>query len=274
MDALSPLVDSFELATQGWLPAAINAAASIFRRLAALELVIFGLVVAVKSRGEGAASFVPHLVWKLFLIGLLFTGLLLYPYWLPPILSSFAGLAGDITGLTTLNPVVIAQQGLALAIRVLASAIAAGWVFPGGGLLGAFIGGVAAFGVALSFIAIAAVLLKTLIESWIVVAAGPIFLGFAPFRFTAQLADNFLAYAFEVGLKFFFLLLMTAAAGGLAQVWAQQLTGLSIVSLELILEVLAGSILLAVALWTVPTRVADALTRGMSFGLAKGLAED
>lgn len=272
MENLGFLVDSFDQATQGWLPEAVNAAVTIFQRLAAIELVVFGLVVAVKSRGPGAADVLPSLAWKLFLIGMLFTGLLLYPYWIPVIGQSFAELAGAITGFDTLDPVVLTQQGLTLAVQLFATATSSGWLF-GTSPLGALVGGAGALGVALAFIAIGGILLKTLIESWIVVAAGPLFLGFAPFRWTAQLADNFLAYAFEVAIKFFLLILMAAAVGNVAAVWAAALVNSDGASFELVLEILAGSVLMAISLWTVPTRMADVLTRGLSFGLRQGLSD-
>ncbi len=271
MENLSFLVGTFEQATEGWLPAALDAATGLFQRLAAIELVIFGLVVAVKARGEGAAAVFPQLIWKLFVIGMLFTGLLLYPFWIPLILESFAALAGEITGITTLNPVVLAEQGIALGMAVWFKASFSGWLVPN--FVGGFVGGVAALGITLAFIAIAGIALKTQIEAWIVIAAGPLFLGFAPFRWTATLADNFLAYAFEVAIKFFFLILLTAAAAGVALEWVHQLEPGDPFNLQLALEILAGSVLLAISLWTVPTRMADVLTRGLSFGLKQSLTD-
>ncbi|HEX4956390.1 MAG TPA: type IV secretion system protein [Thermoanaerobaculia bacterium] len=271
MENLSFLVGTFEQATEGWLSAALDAATGLFQRLAAIELVIFGLVVAVKARGEGAAAVFPQLIWKLFVIGMLFTGLLLYPLWIPVILESFAALAGEITGTPTLNPVALAEQGIALGMAVWFTASFSGWLVPN--FFGGFVGSVAALGITLAFIAIAAILLKTQIEAWIVVAAGPLFLGFAPFRWTATLADNFLAYAFEVAIKFFFLILLSSAAAGVALQWFNQIQNAGTFNFQLVLEILAGSILLAVSLWTVPTRMADVLTRGLSFGLKQSLTE-
>ena len=271
MHALEALINAYQSATQGWLPAAVEIGNALFRRLAALELVVFGLAVAVKARGPRAAEILPELVWKLFLIALLMTGLLLYPLWVPSLIPSFAEAAGEMTGFSTLNPGLVLYQGISLGVLVLATATSSGWMFPD--LLGVFVGGLTALGIILAFIAIAAIMTKTLIESWIVLAAGPLFLGFAPFRLTATLADNFLVYAFQVGIKLFFLLVLMAAASEVATQWAVMLQTAPVYNLELVFQLLAGAILLAVALWSIPTRLAEALTRNWQLGLQRSLGE-
>ena len=83
------LLNSYQAATQGWLGYGVEAGLDLFRKLAALELITFGFLVALKSRG-GAAAVLPDLTWKLFLIALFLTGLLVYPLWIPTITPSFA----------------------------------------------------------------------------------------------------------------------------------------------------------------------------------------
>jgi type IV secretion system protein TrbL len=269
MDPVDVLIGAYEGATEGWLAEAVNAGQGLFRRLAALELVVFGLLVALKSRS--AESIFPDLAWKLFMIALLLTALLLYPLWMPTITPSFAEVAGQITGFSTLNPVVVVKQGIAVALAVLAASISSGWIFPDP--FGASLGILLALGILAAFLAIAAILTKTLIESWIVLSAGPFFLGFAPFRLTAQIADNFVVYAFQVGIKLFFLIVLLSAAQGVAIEWVQAMAAASIYNLQLVLEVLAGAVLLAVALWAIPSRIADVLTRSWQLGIRQGLGE-
>lgn len=268
MDPLNALLNTYQTATQSWMGSAVDAGNEIFRRLAALELVVFGLAVALKGR-RSAASVLPDLAWKLFLIALLLTGLLTYPLWVPTITPSFAAVAGDITGFSTLNPTVVLSQGISLAMFILSGAISKGWVF--GDPFGAVIGAWTALFIVLAFVAIAAIMTKTLIESWIVLAGGPFFLGFAPFRPTAQIADNFITYAFHVGIKLFFLILLISVAQQVIVEWAQLFLAAGRFDFQLLFEMLAGSIILAVALWSIPTRIADFLTRGWSLGIRQGL---
>ncbi len=269
-DPIQILLDSYQSATQTWLGHAIETGMSLFRKLAALELVVFGLLVTIKARG-GAAAIIPDLAWKLFLIALLLTGLLLYPLWVPAITPSFSQLAGEITGFSTLNPAVVVEQGIALALAIVAAGFSAGWFGPD--IAGALWAVLAAAGVLLAYIAMAATLTRALIESWIVLAAGPLFLGFSPFRLTAQVADNFIVYAFQVGIRLFFLIVLMSAGRGAAVAWVQALSQSRLTDYNLLLGILAGAIILAYALWSVPQRMAEALTRGWQLGLRQGLSE-
>ena len=271
MEPLDALLNAYQSVTQSWYGAAIDAGSSIFRRLAALELVVFGLIVALKSRTSGAAGVFPELAWKLFLIALLMTGLLLYPVWVPVIIPSFTTVAETITGMDTLNPVTVVAQGIALAILILTSSISKGWIF--GDPIGVLVGGLTAFAILLSFIAMAAIMTRALIESWIVLAGGPFFLGFAPFRLTAALADNFITYAVYVGIKLFLLILLIATVNGVVQEWATLIATTPTYNFQLLFELLAGAIILAVAIWTIPNQVAERLTRGWQLGLRRGFSE-
>jgi type IV secretion system protein TrbL len=269
-DPLQVLLDSYQSATQSWLGHAIDAGMSIFRKLAALELVAFGLLVVIKSRG-GAAAILPDLAWKLFLISLLLTGLLLYPLWVPAITPSFTQLAGDITGFSTLNPMVVVEQGIALAVAVVAAGFKAGWLGPD--LAGALWVILAAVGILLAYLAMAAVMTRALIESWIVLAVGPLFLGFSPFRMTAQLADNFIIYAFQVGIRLFFLIVLMSAGRGAAFAWVQAIASSDLHDYNLLLGILAGAAILAYVLVSIPGRLADVLTRGWQLGIRQGLSD-
>jgi type IV secretion system protein TrbL len=271
MDPLQALLGAYSSTSQGWLGPAIDAGLSIFTRLAALELVVFGFVVALRARGAGAVAVLPELAWKLFLIALLMTALLIYPVWMPFIAPSFVDVAGSMTGFSTLNPVTVVSQGIALAVLILGTAIGKGLIF--GDPLGALVGGVVALGILLAFIAMAAIMTRTLIESWIVLAGGPFFLGFAPFRLTATLADNFITYAFYVGIKLFLLILLIATANRVILDWALLIFSSPIYNFELLFELLAGAVILAVSLWTIPNQFAERLTRGWSLGLRGGFTE-
>src|SRR5258708_18818630 len=74
-----------------------------------------------------------------------------------------------------------------------------------------------AFLLALCFMVVAAQLTLVIIESYIVLGAGGLFLGFAAFRGSASFAENLIAYAFDVGLKIFFLYLVVGIGSDLAR---------------------------------------------------------
>ena len=68
-----------------------------------------------------------------------------------------------------------------------------------------------------SYVSIAAQLVIVLVESFIVVSGGALCLGFAGNRVTADLADNYILYSFHVGIRVFFLYLLTAVGPTLHQ---------------------------------------------------------
>lgn len=271
MDPLHALMDAYQSATQTYLGDAVEVGHSIFRRLAALELVVFGLIVALRSRFSGAAAILPELAWKLFLIAWLLTALLLYPFWMPFITPSFTEIAQSLTGFSSLNPAEVVAHGIALALIVLGTGIAQGLFL--GGFLGALVGWFAAIAILVAFVAMAAIIAKTLIESWIVLATGPFFLSFSPFRLTAQLADNFIVYAFQVGIKLFFLIILVRVGSEVARRWAVELATASLFNFQVAFEIAAGAAILALVLWQIPTKMAEFLTRNWTLGIRQGLTE-
>jgi len=270
MNSANLLLESYQSATQGWLPAAMAAGHTLFLQLAALEVVVFGLSSALLARGGGAESMLPRLVWKLFMIALFLTGLLSYELWLPRIIPSFMEVAGEIAGFQTLNPMRLLTQGMTLVLLMITRALEGAFVLPL--MLSAMVLSLSAFGVLLAFAAIAAQLIKTVIESWIVLSVGPFFLAFAPWRPTATLADNFVVYAVGVAIRMFFLVVMMSVAHEVVAIWIGEILGAGVFHLGTVFQIFLGSVLLAVTLWTIPARIADTLTRGWSLGLKEGLA--
>src|SRR6202035_2496260 len=83
----------------------------------------------------------------------------------------------------------------------------------------AIYGAIAAFLVAMSYTAIAAQLVLVLVESYVVLGGGVLFLGFAAFRGTAGFAENLIAYTFGIGIKIFLLYLIVGLGTQIARGW-------------------------------------------------------
>ena len=73
-----------------------------------------------------------------------------------------------------------------------------------GGANNAIYAALSAFLLFLCFLVVAAQLTLVMIESYIVLGAGVLFLGFSAFRGTASFGENLIAYAFHDGIKVFF----------------------------------------------------------------------
>ena len=103
----------------------------------------------------------------------------------------------------------------------------------------------------------------TLVETYIVLTGGCIFLGFAAFRGTATFAENYLLYAFRTGTKLYLLYLLVGVGTGLARQWAALQfvpdTTVFAPSLAPHFQVLAGSLIFCLLVWKIPGGVASRL---------------
>ena len=146
----------------------------------------------------------------------LFSLLTLFPFWVPTITDSFQAAGQAVSATSVVNPSAVLDLGASIASKMTLSLGYLGFlVNPVGVLIGSF----AVFFVVVAFALIAAQLCLTLIETYIVLSGGALFLGFAGFRPTAFLAEGYLLYAFQVGAKIYLLYLLMAAGMGIARHW-------------------------------------------------------
>jgi len=101
--------------------------------------------------------------------------------WVPAVIQSFSQAGATAAGLTDLSPTGVFDQGLALANRILNATSDLGLL---DGFFASLIAGITAIVVVVAFAVIAAQLLVALVESFIVIGAGVLFLGFAGSRWT------------------------------------------------------------------------------------------
>ena len=199
----------FRLTTEAWLTRALDASQTLFVSLALLEIVVTGYLVWMGRRTRGN-DLISQFAFKIgvlaFVLGLLST----YHYWLPVMTKGFGESAVFIGGsqVTHLSPTHLVNVGLTLFLGVL-KAIGIG------GDAVTVLAAIPAFIILLCFVALAAHLLITMVESYIVVTGGIFFLGFMAFRGTAPLGEGYLQYIFYVGIKLFFIILIASVAASI-----------------------------------------------------------
>jgi type IV secretion system protein TrbL len=112
-----------------------------------------------------------------------------------------------------------------------------------------------------------------LVESYIVLSGGVVFLGFSAFRSTAELADGYLRYAFYVGVKVFLLYLVCGVGTALSSTWVTQLQAAPDLLTGGAMEwhVIGGVVVFAVMTLRIPNTVAGRITSHARFGLAEAL---
>ncbi len=199
----------FRMTTEAWLTRALDAAQILFLSLALLEIVVTGYMVW-SGRKSRDIDLISQFAFKIGLLAFVLALLSTYHRWLPMIAQGFGETAIYIGGssVTHLSPTHLLNIGLSMLLNVMQSV----------GLTSDFITSLAvvpALIMLLCFVALAAHLLVTMIESYVVVTGGLFFVGFMAFRGTAPLGEGYLKYAVYVGVKLFFIILIAGVAASI-----------------------------------------------------------
>jgi hypothetical protein len=153
----------------------------------------------VLDREDGLAV-VSSLLRHVVAIGFFYALLLNGGTWVPAVIQSFSQAGATAAGLTDLSPTGVFDQGLALANKILNATSDLGLL---DGFFASLIAGITAIVVVIAFAVIAAQLLVALVESFIVIGAGVLFLGFAGSRWTKFFTERYLSYIATIGVKLF-----------------------------------------------------------------------
>jgi len=275
----------FRLTTEGWIDRSLEAAQALFVSLALLEIVVTGYIYWTRRQTDNdlVGQFALKLGILAFVLGLLST----YHHWLPLVPKAFGESAIHIGGdaVTQLSPTHLVNVGLSIFLSTLKALGLTGDIV-------VFMAFVPALIILLCFVILAAQLLVTLVESYIVVTGGLFFVGFMAFRGSAPLGEGYLQYIVHVGIKLFFLILVASVAASIGDDMVYLLQQYDNFWLELferlfrldprgaadavtsrlgfLWSITAVAILLAVLGFTLPERIAGRMSRSLTFDL-KGL---
>ncbi|MBF6571573.1 MAG: P-type conjugative transfer protein TrbL [Candidatus Binataceae bacterium] len=141
--------------------------------------------------------------------------------WMNAVVWSFSGIGAAVTGLPALSPQTVLEIGSNMASTIFNAPATTSMVT---NLELAIVQSVSAFIVLLAFVITAAMLLLTLIESYLVVGGGVILLGLGANRFTAPAAEGYFGYVIRVGVRLLFFYLVLAIGVQMANQWSAELT--------------------------------------------------
>jgi type IV secretion system protein TrbL len=129
------------------------------------------------------------------------------------------------------------------------------------------VAGITALIVVIAFAVIAAQLLVALVESFIVIGAGILFLGFAGSRWTKFFTERYLSYVASVGVKLFVLYLIMGVGMGIAARWMPILErgGFSPIPF---FYVMGGSLVFVFLTWHIPSVAGSMMAGAVSLSLA------
>jgi type IV secretion system protein TrbL len=268
---LDDLVQGYQTAAESWLRTLMPTAERTFGILAGLEIAVGALVWVVNRRTID--QMLLGFLRKILVLGLFYLFLSQFPQWVPRIVQGFQAAGQAASQTQDLTPSGVMKVGIDISTRLLQASSLIGLLLPA---VGMFLAPVVTLIVMLAFICIAAQLVMTLIESYLVVTGGVIFLGFAAFRGSAPIADKYIVYAVQVGVKLFLLYLMVSTGLTMTARWAQDMETQFAVfggNFKPLFDILGGSIVFALLVWKIPTQVSHFLTQSVHLNLREALAD-
>lgn len=252
---LNDIVRDYESVTAVWFAALVPIAQTVFWTLVLIEL-IWSAVWWVVDREDGLGV-IAALLRKVLAVGFFYGLLLNGGPWVRAVIQGFSQAGTAASGIVDLSPTGVFDQGLALANKILNSVEGLGileGVFP------SLVAALTALVVVVSFAIIAAQLLVALVESFIVIGAGILFVGFSGARWTKFFTERYLSYVASVGVKLFVLYLIMGVGMGIAGRWVPVLErgGFSPIPF---FYVTGGSLVFLFLTWHIPS-VASAMMAG------------
>lgn len=252
---LNEITQSYQQATIGWYSSLFPVANHLFGILAVIEIAWSGIWWAVEK--QEMTSLFTEFLKKIIVLGFFYSVLLHAHVFMPIITKSFMLLGADASHITKLDPSAIFEQGMSIAANVLIPLEKINFLTNASCY---FIGGITCLVVAVCFAIIAGELVVTLIESYLVLGAGILFLGFGSSQWTRESAIRFLNYGMNVGCKLFFLYLIIGVGSHMADHWGETIVSGGDYNMLPYLEVMGGALVYLFITWSIPHKASQLMS--------------
>ena len=188
-----------------------------------------------------------------------FYALLIYGrYWIPAITDSFELIGQTASGTGPMAPSDVFTRGIDIAGALMATSSTAAFFTNLGTSLAMIFTGIIT---ALAFIAITVQFVVAMVESYIIVAAGFIFVGFGGSRWTAPYVERYIGLGVATGVKIMLLYLLIGTGMSLSVDWmtdAQKIAASASPAMSA-LEIMGASIIFMMLCWQIPKLFAAVL---------------
>ncbi|MBI4723826.1 MAG: P-type conjugative transfer protein TrbL [Rhodomicrobium sp.] len=255
-NSLDGIVRLYQENAQKWEATLSNYALTLFWLLAAIEMTYAAIRLAF--RGADFGEWMAELVNQILFIGFFLALLTNSSAWARAIVESFRTAANQAVqasgGASLIAPSDIFAVGVNMAGKVLDQTS----IWSPGSSVGLII---FALVLLICFALIAAFLVLALVESYIVISAGVLFMGFGGSRWTKDYALKIIVYALSVGAKLFVLQLLIGLG---QQIFNTLLSNFEANSSDLIICV--GSAIVMLALTKIIPDMIQGLINGTSIG--------
>ena len=263
LNLLNDILDSFDQAVVQWSTALHPVALSLFWGLATIEWAWTWLRLILSQRAGLDVVFETYLrkaVYLAFLLLLIQKSDSL----LPLIIASFQRAGGTASGITALHPSAFLNTGVTVALDILSTLDTSGFLTDPLGVAVAVMGSSMTL---VSYFLMAASIMVTLIESFVVIGAAYILLGFGASRWTYALAEGALSAVLRLGVKLMLTYLVAGVIANLTTHWATQLLEQSPIGPLQLYTFLGASMACTTLLWAIPRLASQLVPPSLHFGL-------
>lgn len=247
---------------------------------------LFGMLAVIEFAWSAALmllektdlqSWVAALVRKVMWLGAFYALLLYGRFWIPAITDSFEMIGQNAAGTGPISPSNVFSRGIDLAGALMATSSSAAFFTNLGTSLAMVVTGIIT---ALAFIAITVQFVVAMVESYVIVAAAFIFVGFGGSRWTAPYVERYIGLGVSNGVKIMLLYLLIGTGMNLSTDWMTQAQNIASNSSPAMsaLEIMGASIIFMMLCWQIPKLFAavlggsPALTGGDLVGTSAFLA--
>lgn len=243
------IMDQFRSQRVTWTTNIWVYANNLFGILALIEFAWSAAVMLLEK--SDLQSWTSALIRKLMWIGAFYALLLNGRTWIPAIIDSFTQMGQNAAGTGALSPTDVFVQGLSIAGALMDGASTSEFFKnPGSSFALVF----AALLIMVSYVVIAINFIVTIVESYLVVSVGFIFLGFGGSRWTVPYTERYIGLAVSIGIKVLLLYCLISAGMGLGAGWVieAQGVGTSVRPSMTAFDVMGASLIFMMMCWQIP----------------------
>ena len=239
-----------------WFTAVWPYANTLFGMLAVIEFAWSAAVMLLEK--SDLQSWTAALVRKVMWLGAFYALLLYGRFWIPAITDSFEIIGQNAAGTGPMSPSDVFSRGIDLAGALMATSSSAAFFTNLGTSLAMVVTGIIT---ALAFIAITVQFVVAMVESYIIVAAAFIFVGFGGSRWTAPYVERYIGLGVSNGVKIMLLYLLIGTGMNLSVDWMTEAENIASNSSPAMsaLEIMGASIIFMMLCWQIPKLFAAVL---------------
>jgi type IV secretion system protein TrbL len=254
--APSAILNQYRSQRTNWFTAVWPFANTLFGLLATIEFAWSAAVMLLEK--SDMQSWTSALVRKMMWLGAFYALLIYGRQWIPAITDSFELIGQTAAGTGPMAPSDVFTRGIDIAGGLMATSSTAAFFTNLGTSLAMIFTGIVT---ALAFIAITVQFVVAMVESYIIVAAGFIFVGFGGSRWTAPYVERYIGLSVATGVKIMLLYLLIGTGMNLSVDWmtdAQNIASNASPAMSA-LEIMGASIIFMMLCWQIPKLFAAVL---------------